>query len=308
MSAPRLIPVLLAGGSGSRLAPLSTPDFPKQFLTLPGEAHSLFQQSVRQACELTDGAVLVVAPLSQRDALCAQLAALPKLAQRVTLILEPKQAGTAAAIAAAACYAKPDAVLWVLPCDHDRRAPLSLPALKDEVLIRAGQGKIVTFGLTPHEPDSGYGYASVDSSGKILQFIEKPDLEVAEKLIAGGQVFWNSGMFAFQAKTLLSELVTHHPAVLEASRAAVAGAQQASGELTLNTLAYRDLSSEPIDRVVMERSAHLTLIPLPDGGWADIGTFARLLAWWESHAGSHTAWDFGAGEEWQISAIRAAAQ
>ena len=308
MSTPQLIPVMLAGGSGSRLAPLSTPEFPKQFLTLPGETCSLFQQSVQQACELTDGEVVVVAPVSQREALHAQLAALPKLMPRITLLLEPKQAGTAAAIAAAACYAPPDATLWVLPCDHDRRAPLHLPALKSNVLRHVGEGKIVVFGLIPTEADSGYGYVSVDNYGNVLQLLEKPSSETARKMMDAGRVFWNSGMFAFQAETLISELLTHRPSLAESCRAALADARHDGRDIHLNTLNYSNLLPDPIDRVVMERSDKLSLIRLPESGWADIGTFARLLEWWETHAGSHASWDFGNGEEWQISAIREAAR
>lgn len=286
--------VLLAGGTGSRLAPLSTPDFPKQFFRLPGEDETLLQQTARAACELvpTDQ-VIVVTTREYASLVCQQLREIdPDLARHV--LVEPQAKGTAAAAAVAAQYAlrySERAMLWLLPCDHDRRAPLSLRSLREDGFAEAEAGHILTFGVTPSSADTGFGYL-IAEQGQVESFSEKPDAARAQSLIESGRAWWNSGMFVLPARKLLGYLQHLSPELSSASTDALHRGETSKTGLLLCRHAMAEMPEGSLDVVVMERVAGLRMRPI-EGGWADIGTWPRLLAWWQTHAAHVAEWDFG---------------
>jgi mannose-1-phosphate guanylyltransferase / mannose-6-phosphate isomerase len=286
--------VLLAGGRGSRLAPLSTPDFPKQFFRLPGEDETLLQQTARAACELvpTDQVIVVTtreyAPLVRR-----QLHEIdPDLSRH--MLVEPQARGTAAAAAVAAQYAlrySERAMLWLLPCDHDRRPPFTLRSLREEGFSASEAGHILTFGVRPSCADTGFGYMLADD-GQVDSFSEKPDAAQAQRLIESGRAWWNSGMFVLPARKLLGYLQHLSPEISSASTDAVHRGEASKTGLLLCQHAMNEMPQGSLDVTVMERVAGLRMRPI-DGGWSDIGTWPRLLAWWQAHAAHIPEWDFG---------------
>lgn len=289
--------VLLAGGVGSRLAPLSTPQFPKQFFRLPGEDESLLQQTARAACELVPTTqVIVVTTREYAAAVTAQLREIDTDLARHVLV-EPDAMGTAASAAVAARYAQrfsERSLLWLLPCDHDRRPPLSLRGLRESGFAMAEAGHILTFGVPPKSPDSGFGYLIADND-EVESFSEKPDAVRARELIGSGRAWWNSGMFVFPAAKMLSYMHHLSPELHSASGDAVHRGEVSDKGLLLCPAAMREMPVSSIDTAVMERVAGLKMLPLEDG-WSDIGTWPRLLAWWQLHAAGIREWDFGNGE------------
>lgn len=294
--------VLLAGGLGRRLAPLSTPEFPKHFFRLPGEDESLLQQSARAACELVPAEqVITVTTAASARRVRAELREIaPELAQHV--LVEESGMGTAASCAVAAHYAAritPKALLWVLPCDHDRRAPFSLRSLRESGFAHAESGHILTFGIRPSAPDTGYGYL-VEGEGVVEHFHEKPDLLKAQELVDSGHAWWNSGMFVLPAAKLLGYLQHLAPELHSASSDAVHRGEAREKQLWLCGNAMQELEPLSLDKAVMERASGLKMHGL-DAGWSDIGTWPRLLAWWQAHAADIPAWDFGNGEPQQYA-------
>lgn len=289
--------VLLAGGIGSRLAPLSTPQFPKQFFRLPGEDESLLQQTARAACELVPAEqVIVVTNRGYAAEVTRQLRVIdPQLAHHV--LIESDAMGTAATAAIAAQYAarlSERAILWLLPCDHDRRPPLRLRSLREPSFAKAETGHVLTFGVPPKAPDTEFGYLIADNDD-VEVFSEKPDLARARELVESGRAWWNSGMFVFPAQKLLGYI--HHlaPELHSASSDAVHRAERGDAGLFLCAAAMNEMPVGSLDTAVMERIAGLKMLPLEDG-WSDIGTWPRLLAWWQTYAADIPEWDFGNGE------------
>lgn len=289
--------VLLAGGVGSRLAPLSTPAFPKQFFRLPGEDESLLQQTARAACGLVPAdQVIVVTNREYAARVSAELREIdPDLARHI--IVEPDAMGTAASAAVAARYVQKfseQALLWLLPCDHDRRPPLNLRGLRESGFAMAEAGHILTFGVPPRSADDGFGYL-IASNDEVEQFSEKPDPARARELIATGRAWWNSGMFVFPAAKFLGYVHHLSPELHSASGDAVHRGESGDKGLLLCPRAMREMPVGSIDTAVMERVAGLRMLRLEDG-WSDIGTWPRLLAWWQQHAAGIAEWDFGNGE------------
>lgn len=288
--------VLLAGGVGSRLAPLSTPAFPKQFFCLPGEDESLLQQAARAACGLVPAdQVITVTHRAYAARVVAELRAIdPDLARHV--LIEPEAMGTAASAAVAARYVQrfsEQALLWLLPCDHDRRPPFTLRHLRESGFAVAEAGHILTFGVPPRSPDNGFGYLVADND-EVERFCEKPDTARAQALIATGRAWWNSGMFVLPAAKLLNYLHHLSPELHSASGDAVHRGEAGDKGLLLCHRAMREMPVGSIDTAVMERVAGLRMLRLDDG-WSDIGTWPRLLAWWQQHAAAIPEWDFGNG-------------
>lgn len=285
----RLYVVLLAGGVGSRLAPLSTPDHPKQFMTLPGQTESLLQQAAHTALELVPASQVITVSFARlHNKVKAQLKAIdPGLCEH--LLIEPDGAGTAAASSIAALYATErtqNAALWLMPCDHDRQPPMQLGELRPKV-ENLLEDHIVTFGAKPYAADEGFGYLLAEGGGgRVKRFIEKPDATVARTLLETREAWWNSGMFAFSAPLLLRRMQVLHPEVLALCKEAL---HMAKGGILGGC--YREIRCESIDRAIMERSDNLVLLPLP-GGWADIGTWPRLLRWWQNHSPHVQEWHF----------------
>jgi mannose-1-phosphate guanylyltransferase/mannose-6-phosphate isomerase len=277
-----VIPVILSGGSGTRLWPLSRPARPKQFLRLLG-SNSLFQETVQRTKAIVDAAPpLVVCNEAHRFLVAEQLLELGVRAHAI--VLEPVGRNTAAAVAVAALLARTaagagdGALLAVFPADHAISASAAFTAAIDAALEAARHGRLVTFGIVPTRPETGYGYIS---SGRergrwyeIDEFVEKPDLTTAERYVASRRYLWNSGMFVFAVNTLLSELGRHAPRILEAAERALATAERDPDFVRLGD-AFVSCPSDSIDYAVMEKTDKAAVVPL-DAGWSDVGSWAAL--------------------------------
>ena len=277
-----LIPVILCGGSGTRLWPLSRGAYPKQFLALTGERTLLQDTALRLAHHDGTAPPLIVTNADHRFLVAEQLRQVGMAPQQI--ILEPVARNTAPAIAAAALVAQradPDAVLLVLPSDHVIRQPDDFRALLPAARAAAGDGALVTFGIVPDAPHTGYGYIRrgrgrfTEGVFRVDAFVEKPDAKRADEFLASGDYYWNSGMFLFRADRFLDELGTHQPAMLKAVKAAVEQAKTDLDFLRLDPDAFGACPSDSIDYAVMERTAHATVIAA-DIGWSDIGSWSAL--------------------------------
>lgn len=275
-----IVPVILSGGSGTRLWPLSRKYYPKQFIPLTGE-RTLFQYTLERLGELARQApVLVVCNHEHRFMVAEQL----RGHDQARILLEPVGRNTAPAVAAGALEAlkdDEDAVLLVLPADHviqDQEAFLAAVAQGREA---AESGSLVTFGILPTRPETGYGYIRAGKAEggarPVERFVEKPDLETAREYVASGEYFWNSGMFMFRADRYLAELAEFEPAMLEACRAACAGAARDLDFIRLDAEAFAACPSNSIDYAVMERTRSAVLVPL-EAGWSDVGSWDALQA------------------------------
>ncbi len=278
-----MIPVVLSGGSGSRLWPLSRAMHPKQFLTLSGD-QSLFQTTLSRLVGLQDGPLtpIVVSNEEHRFLVAEQCRALGITPQAI--LLEPIGRNTAPAIAAAvvkSLASGKDDLLLVLPADHVFDDLDALQAAFEKGTPAARDGRIVTFGIVPNKAETGYGYIRVADKSNEIQavqaFVEKPDLTTAEQYLADGRYYWNSGMFLFQASTMLAELREHAPQVLAAVEAALSNAKEDMDFTRLDTLAFASAENISIDYAVMERSNHVSVVPL-DAGWNDVGSWSAV---WE---------------------------
>ena len=280
-----LVPVILAGGSGTRLWPASRARLPKHLADLFG-AHSLLQTTALRITALApEQRLLTVAAAGQADLVRRQLAGLaPPLARH--LLLEPEGRNTAAAVALAALYVAelwgPEALLWVCPSDHLMTAPEPLYAAVRAGAVAARAGRLVTFGISPTRPETGYGYiragAPLAEAPGVLAaaaFVEKPALEVAEAMLRDGGYSWNSGMFLLRAAAILAELEAHAPQILAAVRVAMGPIE--GGGCRLDAAAFRAVPSAPIDKAVMERSAAVAVVPCAPG-WSDVGSWHAV---WE---------------------------
>lgn len=269
--------VILAGGSGTRLWPLSREKYPKQFIPLLG-AKSLFQGTVERVRPVVGDDVLVVTTEDSRFLVSDQLAELG-LDPKGRVLCEPAGRNTAPAVGLAALLSAPGEVLLVLPSDHTiRDTAVFQEALRAAAAVAEG-GRLVTFGIAPSHPETGYGYIRlgdplVGSPGfrVAAAFVEKPNRPTAEEYLASGAYVWNSGMFAFRAGTVLEELARHAPQVaagLEALRGSFGPDDEVPREL------YEALPSISLDYAVMERSDRVVVLPL-EPGWSDLGSFSAL--------------------------------
>lgn len=276
-----LIPVVLSGGSGTRLWPLSREERPKQFLPLVGE-QSLFQQTLLRAHALPAVQhAIVVANQAHGDLVRAQ--ARDVAVDLNTLVLEPAGRNTAPAIAIAALLAQraasgSDALLLVLPADHVITDESAFAAAVQAAGTAAGAGRLVTFGIVPDKPETGYGYIQRGEThggwSSIRRFVEKPDPATAERYLRSGDYFWNSGMFLFSVELVLEELAHHSNAVLAAARQAVADAAIHDGSLRLGP-AFLASPNISIDYALMEKTANGAVVPL-SAGWSDVGSWSAL--------------------------------
>ncbi|MFD0726166.1 mannose-1-phosphate guanylyltransferase/mannose-6-phosphate isomerase [Lysobacter brunescens] len=280
-----LQPVLLSGGSGTRLWPLSREAYPKQFLALAGE-YTMLQATWRRVAALSDAAPLVVANEDHRFLVAEQLRVIGAPAARI--VLEPVGRNTAPAIAAAALVAMADGsdpLLLVLPSDHVVRDAEAFRAAVTAAMPAAEAGALVTFGIVPQAPETGFGYIQADTGDsvrRVLRFVEKPDAATAQAYLDDGGYFWNSGMFLFRASRYLEELGRHRPDIAAAARAACAhldhDALSQGGEfLRLDRDAFAASPSESIDYAVMEKTDAAMVLPV-DIGWNDVGSWSAL---WE---------------------------
>lgn len=280
---PSLVPVILSGGSGTRLWPLSREAHPKQFLPLLGE-HSLLQSTWLRLRGLDAGAPLLVTGEAHRFMVAEQLRQIG--CQPAAIVLEPVGRNTAPAIAVAAlmaCEGGDDPLLLVLPSDHVIGDAEAFCAAVTAALPAAAQGRLITFGVLPSAPETGYGYIrageDADASGvrAVRQFVEKPDLATAQGYLAAGGYYWNSGMFLLRASRVLAELAAFRPDLLDACRAAVAGAARDADFVRLQSAAFTACPAESIDYAVMENTAAAAVLPI-DVGWNDVGSWSALWA------------------------------
>ncbi|MDE2301017.1 MAG: mannose-1-phosphate guanylyltransferase [Sphingomonadales bacterium] len=274
----RITPVILCGGSGTRLWPRSRASRPKPFLPLVGE-QTLFEQALARA---GDPAVfdppVVVAGAAHLRHVRAQIGA----AGRARIIVEPAARNTAAAIALAAASLPEDALLLVCPSDHHIGDPARFVAAARAAADLAGQGWLVAFGIAATTPETGYGYIRrgepLGAQGfRVDRFVEKPDRARAEAFLAEGGYSWNGGIFAFRAGSFLAELTRHRPAMAEAVRQAVA-AGHAEGDLFHpDATAFAAIAGESVDYAVMENTDRAAMVPV-DMTWSDIGNWQALHA------------------------------
>ena len=277
-----LIPVLLSGGVGSRLWPVSRELYPKQFLPLAHPELSLFQQTLQRLDGMPGlGEPIVVCNEEHRFLVAQQLHDLGH--NNASIILEPVGRNTAPAIALAAIDAlkqTEDAVLLVLPADHVIRdhGALQQAAQKGAALARAGH--LVTFGIVPDGPETGYGYirrgeSIGDGVFCVSHFAEKPDQSTAQSYVASGDYLWNSGMFLFRADRYLEELGLHVPQMLSVCRDAYEQAGDDLDFIRIRKEPFASCPSDSIDYAVMERTDRAAVVPL-DCGWNDVGSWSAL--------------------------------
>ncbi|MEO8810138.1 MAG: mannose-1-phosphate guanylyltransferase/mannose-6-phosphate isomerase [Rhodanobacter sp.] len=276
-----LTPLILSGGSGTRLWPVSRKNLPKQFLALSGEG-TLFQQTLARTRQLPDvAAPIVVASEEHRFLAADQL--LDAGINGASIVLEPLARNTAPAIALGALQAQrhdPEAVLLVLPADHLIGDPASFADAVKQALPLAEQGWLVTFGIRPDRPETGFGYIrraeAVDGHGfRVERFVEKPDLATAGSYLVDGGYDWNSGMFLFKASRYLEELATHAPAMLAAVREAYAAATVDLDFVRIDRDAFAKVPDDSIDYAVMEKTQRAAVIPV-SCAWSDIGSWSAL--------------------------------
>jgi len=275
-----ILPVILSGGSGPRLWPLSREAYPKQFLPLVGDV-TMLQATWNRVAAIAGKAPIVVANQEHRFMAAEQLRECNVTPQ--ALILEPIGRNTAPAIAIAALQALAtgeDALLLVLPSDHVVRDDAAFHAAVGQAAIAADAGKLVTFGIVPTAPETGYGYIKAQAGVGVRavdRFVEKPDLATAQQYVASGEYYWNSGMFLFKASRYLEELEALQPAILSACRTALDKASRDTDFIRLDADAFAASPNDSIDYAVMEKTADAAVVPL-DAGWNDVGSWSAL---WE---------------------------
>jgi mannose-1-phosphate guanylyltransferase/mannose-6-phosphate isomerase len=276
-----LIPLILSGGSGTRLWPVSRKNLPKQFLALAGKG-TLFQQTIARTRQLPDvAAPIVVASEDHRFLAADQL--LEAGIRDASIVLEPLARNTAPAIALGALQAlqrDPEAMLLVLPADHLIGDTDAFVEAVRQAQPLAAQDWLVTFGIRPDRPETGFGYIrradAIDRHGyRVEQFVEKPDLATAQSYLADGGYDWNSGMFLFKAARYLEELAAHAPAMLEAVRMAHAKATVDLDFVRIDRDAFAQVPDDSIDYAVMEKTRRAAVIPV-SCAWSDIGSWSAL--------------------------------
>jgi mannose-1-phosphate guanylyltransferase/mannose-6-phosphate isomerase len=277
-----IVPVILSGGAGTRLWPLSTDASPKQFLPLVGET-SLLQQTIARVARQTGFAPpLLVGAARHAELAATELANIPGAA----MICEPVARNTAPAIimAALAVAAEhgPASQLLVMPSDHVMTRPEALLAAVRAGSVAADANALVTFGITPSHPETGYGYLELggdwaDAAGvrRVIRFVEKPELARAEAMVAGGQHLWNAGIFLFRADALLNTAKAHAPEMAAAAEAAILRGQRNGIAIHPDEAALTDCPSDSIDYALMERADNVAAVPV-DPGWSDLGSWDAL--------------------------------
>jgi mannose-1-phosphate guanylyltransferase len=275
-----ILPVVMAGGSGTRLWPLSRELYPKQFLKL-GDDLTMLQSTLLRLQGLPLQQSLVIGNEQHRFLIAEQLRQIDALGRNI--LLEPTGRNTAPAIALAALHALTtggDPLLLVLAADHVIH---DTAALHEAILLAAQQaehGHLVTFGVVPDRPETGYGYVRQGAAlgqgvCKVAAFVEKPSAEVAARYLAGGQHLWNSGMFMFRASRYVEELQKFRPDILQACRAALQDVDTDLNFIRVKRAAFEACPADSIDYAVMEKTDVAVVVPL-SAGWSDVGAFAAL--------------------------------
>jgi len=278
-------PVVLCGGSGSRLWPMSRQLLPKQFLPLVSE-RTLFQDTLSRTKGIEGVRPPVVVSNDEHRFLVAEQMRAIGIKPEVQ-ILEPVGRNTAPAVAVVALYLQardPDAFLLVLPSDHLIRDEPAFHAAVAAALPLAASGSLVTFGIAPQGPATGYGYIErgdpvpeCEGGVRVKRFVEKPDLKTARSYVSSGRFFWNSGMFAFQPRRFIEELRRFRPEIVDAAGAALESAARDLDFLRLDSTAFSACPSDSLDYAVMEKTKAIAMVPA-DIGWSDVGSWTAL---WE---------------------------
>jgi mannose-1-phosphate guanylyltransferase/mannose-6-phosphate isomerase len=278
-----LKPVLLSGGVGSRLWPVSREAYPKQFLPLAGE-RSMLGETLHRVAGLAGSRPMVVCNEEHRFIVAEQLRSSEQ--GQGEILLEPVGRNTAPAVAVAAIRAlaeDPDAVLLVLPADHLINDAVSFRQAVGKAMEQAQAGRLVTFGVVPDRAETGYGYirrgdALDENSFDIGEFVEKPDQQTAQGYLDSGEYYWNSGMFLLGARAYLEELQALAPDIVSTCETALAGADADLDFVRLQREAFEACPSDSIDYAVMEKTDKGAVVPL-DCGWSDVGAWSAL---WEA--------------------------
>ena len=285
MASGLITPVILSGGAGTRLWPMSRRDYPKQFLPLAGDQTMLQETALRVGVPQRFAPVLVVCNEEHRFMVAEQLRRQEQAPQGI--LLEPIGRNTAPALTAAALWLldrDPDAIMLVLPSDHVVQNAAAFREAAYMAAAAAESGRLVTFGIAPRAPETGFGYIAAGGSVDGLDgvravdgFVEKPDLTTAQAFVDGGNHFWNSGMFVFRADTLIAEIDRLTPETGIACRAALAGGSEDLDFLRLNAESFAAAPATSIDYAVMEKTDRAAVVPV-DMGWSDVGSWRAL---WE---------------------------
>jgi mannose-1-phosphate guanylyltransferase/mannose-6-phosphate isomerase len=278
----KLIPVILSGGAGSRLWPLSREHYPKPLLPLTSE-HSLLQDTSARLDGLPEvGDAVYVCNEEHRFLVAEQVAAMGRTPE--TIILEPEGRNTAPALTLAALYLSqhtPDSLMVVMPADHviaEREA--FLDAVR-KGCVPAGDDQLVTFGVVPDAPETGYGYIKRDAAIEgseaysVARFVEKPDPETAARYVSEGDYYWNSGIFLMRTRRWLDEIGRFRPDILDACRTAMEKGTQDSDFYRVHRPAFLACPSDSIDYAVMEKTANVAVVPF-SAGWSDVGAWSAL--------------------------------
>lgn len=282
--AHQILPVVLSGGSGTRLWPLSRSGYPKQFLPLVSEL-SLFQDTLLRVKGIEGVANPLVVCNAEHRFIIAEQA--QNIGHRLgDIILEPQAKNTAPAIALAALRAladQEDPLLLVLPSDHVFKHPEAFQEAVSKAAKLAAQGDLVTFGVLPTRPETGFGYiqaaeARADHGYAVARFVEKPDAHTAQKYLDTGGYFWNSGMFMFRATVYLKELEAFHPDIFHSCQQAMAQATNDLDFCRVGATPFAGCPSESIDYAVMEKTLRAAVVPLA-AGWSDVGAWPAV---WEA--------------------------
>jgi mannose-1-phosphate guanylyltransferase/mannose-6-phosphate isomerase len=274
-----LIPTILCGGAGSRLWPVSRELHPKPFIRL-ADGQSLLQKAYLRGAQLPGVSHLIT--VTNRELFFKtedEFREVNATKASTSYILEPLGRNTAPAIAAAALQVAkthgPNAILLVLAADHLIADQTAFQQAVVEAIDLAQQGRLVTFGIQPDAPETGYGYIESDGN-RVLRFVEKPSLEKAKEYLASGHFLWNSGIFCFAAGTMLEQMEKHCPAILSATRACIEQSRLATGDgfsqLELDAAAFKNVLDDSIDYAVMEKSDQVAVVPC-NIGWSDIGSW-----------------------------------
>ena len=286
-----ITPVILSGGAGSRLWPLSRASYPKQFLPLASEL-TMIQETALRVMGDRFTSPLVICNEEHRFIVAEQLRA--QACQPTEIILEPVGRNTAPAIAIAALRLlmdREDALLLVMPSDHVITKTDCFLSAVDHAAAAATLGALVTFGVTPDRAETGYGYIKTaaalpgcEGAHVVAEFVEKPTPETAEGYLADGRYLWNSGIFLFSAKAYLDELARTNPTIIEACRKALSGGQSDQTFRRLDDAAFTACPSDSIDYAVMEKTQNAAVVPV-DMGWNDLGAWSTLwdMAQKDSH-------------------------